>query len=62
MSMITGKIIIVMSTNMPGTITEQQRYCQKCIEKGRHYYKGNKERLQNLGCDWYKILSNIEKK
>lgn len=51
MTMITGKIIIVISTNMPGTITEQQRYCQKCIEKGRHNYKGNKERLQNLGCD-----------
>ena len=51
--------IIVTSNNFPETMTDKQRYHQKCLEKGRRYYE--KERLQKMVCDLYKALSEEEK-
>ena len=31
-----------MSINTPNTMTEQQRYRQKCLEKSRRYYEENR--------------------
>ena len=38
----TKVFAIVMSINTPNTMTEQQRYRQKCLEKSRRYYEENR--------------------
>ena len=38
---------MVTSNNSAETMTEQESYCYKCLEKGRRSYKENKERLKN---------------
>ena len=38
----TKVFAIVMSINTPKTMTEQQRYRQKCLEKSRRYYEENR--------------------
>ena len=49
-----------MSNNTPETITEHQRYCQKCLGKSRWYYEEHKEWSQKMASDRYKALSEEE--
>ena len=58
--------IIVVSSNTPDTITEQQMYCEgnieKCLKEDRTYYEENQERLQTkMTCDRYKALCKDKK-
>ena len=49
--MIIKKIFIVVLNNTPESITKQQRYLEKCLEKDRRYHKKSKDRLQKLACN-----------
>ena len=51
---IKNLFIILISNNTLEIISELQRYHKKGVEKGKQYYKENKERLHKMAYDSYK--------